>query len=162
MEAIQDAAMIAHKPLTKVNCFSEDGELKEVIFGRIEDYRIPKHDPIFAFTGPKTVGLLKKAGGKLFSEADPEWYKKAHDSVEGVVDFLKSRGGIVVHRPREHTKNEIANFALQSVCNVNLYNRDSLAAIGNTLVENSFKTPERTRNKYAVRPLSTTVLRHGT
>jgi hypothetical protein len=29
------------KPLSKVNCFSEDGELKEVIFGRYEDVRLP-------------------------------------------------------------------------------------------------------------------------
>ncbi len=151
--AKEKIAVAKHKPLTKVNCFSEDGELKEVIFGRVDDYRLPEYAPIFDFTGPKTVSLLKNAGGKLFSEADPEWYKKAHDSVEGVVDFLKGRG-IAVHRPREHTKDEIANFALQSVCNINLYNRDSLVAIGNTLVESAFLTPERIRNKYAVRYVS--------
>ena len=35
----ETASVSDHKPLTKVNCFSEDGELKEVIFGRIEDFR---------------------------------------------------------------------------------------------------------------------------
>ena len=29
-----------HKPLSKVNCFSEDGELKEVIFPRRQDRRL--------------------------------------------------------------------------------------------------------------------------
>ena len=48
-------------------------------------------------------------------------------------------------------QDEWANFALKSKLNINGYNRDSLVAIGNTLVENSFKTPERHRNKYAVR-----------
>ncbi len=158
--AKEKKAVSEHKPLTKVNCFSEDGELKEVIFGRVDDYRLPEYAPIFDFTGPKTVGLLKKAGGKLFSEADPEWYKKVHDSVEGVVDFLKGRG-IAVHRPREHTKDETANFALQSVCNINLYNRDSLISIGNTLVESTFKTPERLRNKYAVRYVSMGLMKAG-
>ncbi len=158
--AKEKIAVAKHKPLTKVNCFSEDGELKEVIFGRVEDYRLPAYAPIFDFTGPKTVGLLKKAGGKLFSEADPDWYKKVHESVERVVGFLKDRG-IVVHRPREHTKNEIANFALQSVCNINLYNRDSLVAVGNTLVESSFLTPERIRNKYAVRYVSMALMKAG-
>ena len=52
-----------HKPLTKVNCFSEDGDLKEVIFGRVDDFRLPEYAPIFDFAGPKTVSLLKKAGG---------------------------------------------------------------------------------------------------
>ena len=149
-----------HKPLTKVNCFSEDGDLKEVIFGRVDDFRLPEYAPIFDFAGPKTVSLLKKAGGKLFSEADPEWYKKAHDSIEGVVDFLKGRG-IVVHRPRDHTEDEIANFALQSKMIMNVYNRDSLVAIGNTLVESSFLTPERIRNKYAVRYVSMGLMKAG-
>jgi N-dimethylarginine dimethylaminohydrolase len=149
-----------HKPLTKVNCFSEDGELKEVIFGRLDDFRIPKYDPIWGFAGPKTVGMMKKSGGKLFSEADSEWYKKAHGSVEHVVDFLKGRG-ITVHRPREHTKDENVNFSLQSVMNINGYNRDSLVSVGNTLVESAFKTPERLRNKYAVRFVSMELMRNG-
>lgn len=159
-QAKERKAVSDHKPLSKVSCFSEDGELKEVIFGRIEDLRLPEYAPIWDFTGPKTVGLLKNSGGKLLSEADPEWYRKARDSVAGVVDFLKGRG-IVVHRPRDHTKDEIANFALQSVCNVNLYSRDSLVAIGNTLVESAFLTPERIRNKYAVRYVSMGLMTAG-
>ena len=83
--------------LRKIHCYSEDGELKEVIFGRIDDYRLPGYDPIFDFSGERTVNLLKKAGGKLFSEGDPDWYKLANDQLETVVDFIKSRG-IVVHR----------------------------------------------------------------
>ncbi len=158
--AKEKIAVAKHKPLTKVNCFSEDGELKEVIFGRVDDFRLPGYDPIFDFTGPKTVGLLKKAGGKLFSEADPDWYKKAYDSIETVVDFLKGRG-IVVHRPRKHTADEIANFALKSKLNINTYNRDSLVAVGNTLVESTFKTPERLRNKYAVRYVSMGLMKAG-
>lgn len=153
-------SMANHEPLSKVNCFSEDGELKEVIFGRIEDLRLPEYDPIWDFAGPKTVGLMKKAGGKLLCEADPEWYKKASDSVSAVVDFIKDRG-IVVHRPREHTKDENANFALKSKMTVNLYSRDSLVSIGNTLVETAFKTPERLRNKYAVRYVSMELMRNG-
>ena len=156
----QEKTVSSHKPLTKVNCFSEDGELKEVIFGRIDDFRLPEYDPIFDFAGPKIVSMLKKSGGKLFSEADPEWNKRVHDSMETVVDFLKGRG-IVVHRPREHTKDELANFALQSVMVNNVYNRDSLVAIGNTLVETSFLTPERIRNKYAVRYVSMGLMKAG-
>ena len=158
--AEEKIALSDHKPLSKVNCFSEDGELKEVIFGRIEDFRLPEYDPIFDFAGPKTVGLIKKAGGKLFKEADPEWYKKAADSIAGVVDFLKEKN-VTVHRPRDHTSDENENFALQSKMNINLYNRDSLVGIGNTLVETSFKTPERIRNKYAVRDVSMGLMKNG-
>ena len=66
------------------------------------------------------------------SVSDPEWYKQVHKSVERVVDFIKSTG-TVVHRPREHTADEDATFSLQSKVNCNLYNRDSMLAIGNTL-----------------------------
>ena len=152
--------MSDHKPLTKVNCFSEDGELKEVIYGHLDDFRIPKYDPIWDFLGGRMLKLIKQSGGKLFSEADPEWAKKCKDQYDGVVDFLKGRG-IVVHRPRPHTKDEWANFALQSVTNCNGYNRDSLVSIGNTLVETAFMTPERLRNKYAVRYVSMGLMKAG-
>jgi N-dimethylarginine dimethylaminohydrolase len=158
--AKEEPAVPNHKPLTKVNCFSEDGELKEVIFGRYEDARIPDYDPIFDFGGPTATQLMKEHGGKLFSDAKPELFKKVRDMAERMVDFLEGRG-IVVHRPREHTKDENANFALQSRMNLNGYNRDSLVAIGNTLVENSLKTPERIRNKYAVRYVSMELMRNG-
>ncbi|MHC4179490.1 MAG: twin-arginine translocation signal domain-containing protein, partial [Planctomycetota bacterium] len=149
-----------HKPLTKVNCFSEDGELKEVVYGRYEDARIPDYNPIFDFGGPAATTLMKEHGGELFSEAKPELSKKVQGMAERMVDFLEGRG-IIVHRPREHTKDENANFALQSKMNLNGYNRDSLVAVGNTLVENSLKTPERIRNKYAVRYVSMELMRKG-
>jgi len=155
-----NAAASAHKPMSKVNCFSEDGELKEVIFGTMEGFRLPAYDPIFDFTGPRTVALLKRAGGQMFSEAEPEWNKQVTDSIERVVDFLEGRG-IVVHRPRANTEDELANFALSSTLNHNIYNRDSLVSIGNTLVESSFMTPERLRNKYAVRYLSMALMKAG-
>ena len=159
-QAKEKGTVSDHTLLSKVNCFSEDGELKEVIFGRIDDFRLPKYHPIFDFTGPKLVGLMKKSPEAMFNDADPEWYKKAHDSIAGVVDFLKGRG-IVVHRPREHTKDEFANYAPNSKLNVNLYNRDSLVTIGNTLVETAFMTPERLRNKNAVRYVSMGLLKAG-
>ena len=147
--------------LRKVHCTSEDGELKEVIYGRIDDFRLPTYDPIFDFAGPRMVELLKKSGGELFREADPEWYKTVHGEIESVVEFLEGRG-VVVHRARDHTTDEFANFALQSRTNVNIYNRDSLVTVGDTLVETAFKTPERMRNKYAVRYVSMELMRQGT
>ena len=36
----REGARSNHKPFTKVNCFSEDGELKEVIFGTMEGFRL--------------------------------------------------------------------------------------------------------------------------
>ena len=149
-----------HQPLKKVNCFSEDGELKEVIYGRLDNFVIPKYDPIWDFAGPDTVTMMKKAGGKLFKEADPEWFKKANDSLEAGVDYLENMG-IVVHRPRDLTEDETANFQLCSVFDCNGYNRDSLVSIGDTLVETSFKTPERIRNKYPVRYVSMELMRNG-
>ncbi|MCZ6855914.1 MAG: hypothetical protein O7G86_18520 [Gammaproteobacteria bacterium] len=131
-------AVSDHKPLSKVNCFSEDGELKEVIFGRVEGFRLPAYDPIYDFVGERAVNLMKKVPNELMSVSDPAWYKQAHESVEWVVDFIKSTGS-VVHRPREHTADEDANFSLQSKMNCNLYDRDSMLAIGNTLTSDPRK-----------------------
>lgn len=148
-------------PLSRAHCFNEDGELKEVIYGRVDDFVLPAYEPAFDFAGPTMVNLLKDFPGTLFSEADPEWYGRVRDNVERVVGFLEDRG-IVVHRPREHTETELADFALSSRLNMNLYSRDSLVTLGETLVETSFLTPERNRNKYAVRYVSMELLRNGT
>ena len=156
----EKAAVSDHKPLSKVNCFSEDGELKEVIYGRLDNMVIPKYDPMWDFAGPDLTSLMKKAGGKLFSEADPEWFKQANDSLEAGVQYLKDMG-IVVHRPRDLTDDEKANFRLSSAFHCDGYNRDSLVSIGNTLVETAFKTPERMRNKYPVRYISMALMKAG-
>jgi len=149
-----------HKPLTEVNCFSEDGELKEVIYGRLDNTVMPEYDSIFDCAGPDTTNLMKKFGGKPFSEGDPDWFKRANDSVESGVAYLKNMG-ILVHRPRDLTDDEEVNFRLSGVLNCDGYNRDSLVAIGDTLVETSFKTPERIRNKYPVRYVSMELMRSG-
>lgn len=146
---------------TKVNVNSEDGELKEIIYGCLEDFRIPQAVPTYKFVGDKFYNLLKEyPGSPLFSKADPIWYKKANDCIETVVKFLESKN-VVVHRPRSHSKDAYANFALQSSMNCNVYSRDSLVSIGNTLVETSLKTPERIRDKYSVRYLSMELSRQG-
>ena len=153
-------AISGHKPMTRVNCFSEDGELKEVGFGTLDGFVLPDYDPVYDFAGKKITALLKKAGGKTFEEAAPEWAKEVKDNMETVVDFLEGRG-ITVHRPRPNTETELANFAVTSKLNHNIYNRDSLVAVGNTLVETSFMTPTRIRNKYAMRYLSMGLMRKG-
>ena len=66
--------------------------------------------PIFDFGGPVLDRLMKEHGGKLFSEAKPDLLKRICEMAETMVDFLEGRG-IVVHRPRQHTEDEWANFA---------------------------------------------------
>ncbi len=55
----------------------------------------------------------------------------------------------------------MSNFALQSKMNINTFSRDSLIAIGDTLVETAFKKPERHRNKYSIRYLTMELLRNN-
>ena len=153
--------MSGHTPLTKIKVNNEYGEVKEMIFGRVEDFRLPEWDPVaFQWIDEAMANLIKAHGGKLFSEAAPDWYGPVHEQVETVVDFIESRG-VIVHRPAENTETELANFALQSPMNVNLYCRDNIVAIGDTIFETAFATPERMRNKYAVRHLTMELVRQG-
>lgn len=153
--------MSNHKPLSQIKVNNEYGEVKEMIFGRVDDFRLPDYDPVaFQFLDKGMLNLVKEHGGKLFSEATPDWYGMVHDQVEAVVDFIRSRG-VIVHRPAENTETELANFALQSRSNINLYNRDSIVAIGDTIFETAFATPERMRDKYPVRYLTMELMRQG-
>lgn len=153
--------MGVYKPLTEIKVNNEYGEIKEMIFGRADDFRLPEWDPVaFQWIEEGMANVFKKHGGKMFSEAVPDWYDAVYEQVERVVDFIESRG-VIVHRPVANTEIELSNFALQSHMNVNLYNRDSIVAIGNTIFETAFATPERMRNKYAVRHLTMELLRQG-
>ena len=147
-------------PLRKLHCTSEDGELKELVYGRTDDFRLPAYDPMLDFGGARILELLKRAGGQLFREADPEWYEIVHEEMEAVVEFLRDRD-VVVHRPCDHTAAGPADFALQSRWNSNDCIRDSLVTVGDTLVETAFRTPERMRSKHAVRYVSMELLRQG-
>ena len=101
-------------PLTEIKVNNEYGTLREIIFGRVDDFRLPEYDPVaFQWLDKGMLELLKRGGGKLFSEAAPDWYGPVHDQVEAAVDLIESRG-VIVHRPAENTKTELANFALQS------------------------------------------------
>lgn len=150
-----------HEALSKVQVNSEDGILREVIYGCVEDFILPDgNSPIWSFAGGRFLELAKENPNMPFSEADPKWFKEIQDCVENVVEFLEARD-IVVHRPNQSTLTEKKNFSLNSRFNCNLYNRDSIFAIGNTLVEASFKTPERNRNKYTVRDVTMPLLKKG-
>ena len=153
--------MSQHTPLTQIKVNNEYGEIKEIIFGRVNDFRLPEYDAeAFRWVDEGMLKLIKQHGGKLFSEAAPDWYAPVHEEVKRVVDFIESRG-VIVHRPAENTATELANFTLQSKMNINLYNRDNIVAIGDTIFETAFATPERLRNKYAVRHLTMELLRQG-
>lgn len=149
------------EPLQSVNVYSEDGKLKEVMFGRIDGYRLPKYDPIFDFAGESTTNLLKKHGGKLFKNADPTWYNTAYNQMEAIVKFLESRG-IVVHRPAELSEDMTSDYNNMSSLNIDIYCRDGQVSVGNTLFETAFMTPERGRNKHALRHLTMELMRNGT
>lgn len=148
-------------PLTNVNVFSEDGRLREVFYGRIDNFRLPKYDPIFDFAGEHTVKLLKAKGGQLLSDADPAWYQRASEQMNRVIAFLESKG-IIVHRPADLSEDMLRNYALNSSMVNDVYSRDSVVSVGNTMFETAFMTPDRSRNKHAVRYATMELMRNGT
>lgn len=153
--------MSNHKPLSKIKVNNEYGQLKEMLYGRVDDFRLPEWDPIaFQWVDEKIANLVKQHGGKLFSEADPDWYGTVYEQVERVVQFIESQG-VIVHRPADNTEIELQNFRLSSPMNINLYQRDHIVAIGDTIFETAFATPERLRQKYAVRHLTMELMRQG-
>eukprot|EP01083_Nonionella_stella_P121180 363990_1 len=111
-----------HQPLARINVNSEDGELKEVMFGRIDDFILPKYSPRYDYAHPKVIDLVKKYPNTLFSEADPEWYKQLKQEMENIVQFLQSKG-IIVYRPESHSKQQWDDFALIDKFNTNVYCR---------------------------------------
>ena len=64
--------MSTHKPLTKVNINSEDGELKEVIYGMPDDLIVPEYNPGLDFVKPETHGAFQ--GG--FAACPDNWRPK--------------------------------------------------------------------------------------
>lgn len=160
-QMFQGSTATFQRPLKSVNVYSEDGKLREVIFGRIDSFRLPKYDPIFDFAGEKMVSLLKSHGGELFKDAAPDWFAKVDKQAKTVIDFLESKG-IVVHRPADLTPNMEANYSLMSTLNMDNYSRDGLVSVGNSMFEGAFMTPERSRNKHTFRGLSMVLLNNGT
>ena len=153
--------MTNHKKLTKVKANNEYGQIREMFFGRVDDLRLPAWDPVaFRWIDKKMADVVKEHGGKMFSEAAPEWFASVKEKVERVVSFIESKG-IIVHRPKEHTETEWNNYQLSGQLNVNLYSRDCMVTIGDTIVETAFATPERMRNKYAIRDYTMELLRNG-
>jgi hypothetical protein len=66
-----------YQPLEEVNVHSEDGELKEVISGRVDDFRLTAYNPIYDFVGGHLLPLFKEHPNELFSDADPEWFSSS-------------------------------------------------------------------------------------
>ena len=63
-----------------MHCYSEDGELKEVIYGRVDDFNLPEYDPVFDFAGPRMVKLMKEHSGAPLSAADPKWFASVKET----------------------------------------------------------------------------------
>jgi N-dimethylarginine dimethylaminohydrolase len=147
-------------PKQAVNVFSEDGVLREALFGRTV-FTLPAYAPIWDFAGKRMTDLMKKFPGKTFEEADPEWFKAVDTQRTRVVDFLESRG-IVVHRPAPLSEQMTKSFQAMSQMNVDGFGRDGQVSVGNRLFETAFMTPERMRNKYTYRYVTMELMRNGT
>jgi N-dimethylarginine dimethylaminohydrolase len=148
-------------PKKSVNVFSEDGVLKEVLFGRIDTFILPEYHPSWDFTGKRATDLMKEFPGKTLKEADPEWYQKIETQMARVVKFLEGRG-IVVHRPADLTETMKNTYQATSLMNIDGFARDGQVSVGDQMFETAFLTPERMRNKHTFRHVTMELMRNGT
>ncbi|MBU0672425.1 MAG: hypothetical protein KJ732_05310, partial [Candidatus Margulisbacteria bacterium] len=132
----------------------EWGTLKEVIVGRGEDIIIPSwSDQIEKVEVPaQTKALIKKYAGKRLSEIDPETSQKIVSQFDGLAKLLENRG-IIVHRPRLFTPDEINYLSYIQKGGGSLFPRDPVLVIGNNVIETALQGVFRRKEKFAIRSI---------
>lgn len=138
----------------EVSVHHEWGALKEVIVGRGDGLVIPSWSlQIARIDVPKeTIELIKKYGGKRFSEVDPEAAKKIIEQMNGLVKLLEEYG-VVVHRNRLYTPEEQRYLSdVQKGASL-IFMRDPVLVIDNNIIETALQIPMRRKERFSLRPI---------
>ncbi|AAM07007.1 TPA: amidinotransferase [Methanosarcina acetivorans] len=140
----------------RVNVTHDWGTLKEVVVGRVIDFRYPEYSEKLrqsvAYVPEKMQKQLRDYAGKLFSETSPGDYERAVAQVENLVEFLEKRN-IVIHRPRALSDEELRAYYEFSSFSGQTYARDSMIVIGNHVIEAALRQPWRFKERFGLRPL---------
>lgn len=140
----------------RVNVTHDWGKLKEVVIGRVTDFRFPEDDKklreAVAFAPADTKANLRNWAGKLFSEAMGEGYVRCIEQVDNFARFLVKRG-VIVHRSRELNDDEKRVYDQFSPFAATIFTRDPMVIIGNHVIETSLRMPHRFKERFGLRPL---------
>ncbi|MFC9972003.1 hypothetical protein ACFVH6_14040 [Spirillospora sp. NPDC127200] len=138
--------------------------LAEVVVGRPLDFAFPadflKSLSTLAFLPAEFAERWRGAGGRRWSEADPDGYARCRDQLDALAGFLADRG-IVVHRPVELTEDEQAVLAEFAPLSLQIFVRDPMIVIGDRVIEASLRLPHRFKERFGLRPLMADMVRRG-
>ncbi|NBM16020.1 amidinotransferase [Streptomyces sp. GC420] len=141
----------------RINVSHEWGVLKETVVGRVIDFTVPAGlargmPASLGFLPERTRERLPRWAGRPWSEADPEGYGRCVEQVEGLARFLAGRG-VVVHRPRELTENELRAYEDGGQFSMQTFVRDPMLVVGDHVVETALRLPARFKERFGLRPV---------
>ena len=137
----------------KVSVHHEWGKLKEVVVGIGDGLIIPGYSEFVSFIyDPQYLDLMKKHGGKLASEVEPELSKNVIKQINNLAKVLQEHG-VRVHRPNELNKTQSQFLEYVQSGRMQLYARDPMLVIDNTVFETALKVPMRAKERYGLRPI---------
>lgn len=148
---------------SKVNVYTEFGELKDVIIGSPlgDDDRIynwtPGMDEEFSWLKPETFDFLKASAGKPWKEANPELWANINSQINAYAETLDKRG-INVHRlpALVHEDRNYINGGVEQG-----WPRDVWCTAGDTVIVSSLRMPWKRKQQFAGLPLYTKLLADG-
>ncbi|GAA4993504.1 dimethylarginine dimethylaminohydrolase family protein [Yinghuangia aomiensis] len=150
--------------LSPVGVHREWDRLAEVVVGRPLDFTfppaLPTGDRALGFLPAGFVGRAADLAGKRWSQADPDGFARCAAQLDALADFLTARG-ITVHRPVELTPDEQALFAEFSPISLQIFVRDPMIVVGDTVIESSLRLPHRFKERYGLRPLIADLVARG-
>lgn len=127
------------------------GRLREVIVNGPAGIVIPDFDPSYEkIADPPVVDLLRRHGGQLLRDADPELYAALEAETNELIAVYENHG-VRVKRPRPMKPEEIAYSFGKGASN--LYCCDPFWCVGRNIIETSWRRPNSFPQKWTVREL---------
>ena len=140
---------------------TEWDQLTHVVVGRGEDSEIPTWSEAYtAYLSPAERVFFRRNEHKRLAEVDPELEARLISQLDGLARTLADLG-VTVRRNRPLT-NEEADFAEGSQSGGGqMFVRDPLVVIGDTVLELSLKRQFRRKERFGLRPAIAGAYRHG-
>ncbi|MCF2533974.1 amidinotransferase [Yinghuangia soli] len=159
--AVTPVADAAQRP---IGVHREWDRLDEVVVGRPLDFVVPENvaelGGSLAFLPEGFAARWAAPGGRSWSQLDPEGHARCRAQLDDLAGFLAARG-VAVHRPVELTPDEMAVLAEFSPFSLQIFVRDPMIVIGDTVVESSLRLPHRFKERFGLRPLMADMVRRG-
>jgi glycine amidinotransferase len=134
----------------RVKVHHEWGVLKEAIVGIGETMIIPRWSEEYEYLADQSQSFVRTHQEQRLADADPEGFALMLEQLESFVDILQRRG-VTVHRPRPASKSEL-NYLSEigrGICQ--LFPRDPVLVIGDTVIETALREPVRRRERFSIR-----------